>query len=197
MSSARVPILASITLAALLSVTALAGNARATEQDEPSAPRPGPRGRPFVAVLMAVPLATYTGAAGPQPSQVLTPADRFATSQLIGAGYVANPRFRFGVIGIFNEAFSGLPPTASAWQFGGLAPVAIGTFNHFIVGGGPIVGYRSGGKTQTDIGLVLLSGASIPLAPGLALNIVAPMTALFARRTTVSAGAAIGVSKVF
>ena len=164
---------------------------------EPAAPREGPRGRPFVAVLMAVPLVTHAGATGPHPSEVLTPADRFATSQLIGVGYVVNPQFRFGVMGIFNEALTGLPPAADAWQFGGIAPVAIGTFQHFIIGGGPIVGYRSGGKLQTDVGVVALAGASIPIARGLALNLAAPVTALFARRVTVSVGVAVGVSKVF
>ena len=34
---------------------------------EPAAPRPGPRGRPFVSVLMAVSLVTYAVATGPPP----------------------------------------------------------------------------------------------------------------------------------
>jgi hypothetical protein len=97
---------------------------------QPSAPRAGPRDRPFVAVLMAVPLVTYAGAAGSRGSEILTPADRFATSQLIGAGYVVNPKFRFGVMGIFNEVLTGQPPAVDAWQFGGIAPIAIGTFEH-------------------------------------------------------------------
>jgi hypothetical protein len=164
---------------------------------ERAAPRPGPRSRPFVAVLMAVPLVTYAGATGPHPSEVLTPADRFATSQLIGVGYVVNPKFRFGVMGIFNEALTGLPPPADAWQLGGIAPIAIGTFQHFIIGGGPIVGYRSGGELQSDLGAIALAGASIPIARGLALNLAAPVTALFVRRVTVSVGVAVGVSKVF
>jgi hypothetical protein len=138
-----------IAIAALLSVTVVAGTADAGEQGEPpktaerrslhaedvsqlthgtapcgatqtdlsgrvndipstaltgegAAPRAGPRRRPFVAVLMAVPLVTYAGATVPYRSEVLTPADRFATSQLLGVGYVVNPRFRFGVMGIFN-----------------------------------------------------------------------------------------------
>jgi hypothetical protein len=164
---------------------------------ETTAPLAGPRGRPFVSVLMVVPLVTYAGATGSHASEIVTPADRFATSQLIGVGYVVNPQFRFGVIGIFNEALTGLPPTADAWQFGGIAPIAIGTFQHFIIGGGPIVGYRAGGKRQTDVGAVVLSGASIPIARGLALNLAAPVTALFAHRVTVSVGVAVGVSKVF
>jgi hypothetical protein len=197
-----------IAIAALLSVIVVAGTAGAGEQGtpptpstaltgEPAAQRAGPHGRPFVTVLMAVPLVTYAGATGPHPSQTLTPADRFATSQLIGVGYVVNPKFRFGVMGIFNEALTGLPPTADAWQFGGIAPVAIGTFQHFIIGGGPIIGYRSGGTFQTDVGAVVLAGASIPIARGLALNVAAPVTALFARPVTVSVGAAVGLAKVF
>jgi hypothetical protein len=66
-----------------------------------------------------------------------------------------------------------------------------------IIGGGPIVGYRSGGTYQSDVGAVVLAGASIPLRKGLALNIVAPTTALLARRVTVSVGVAVGVAKVF
>ena len=163
----------------------------------PSAPRAGPRNRPFVTVLMAVPLVTYAGAAGSRGSETLTPADRFATSQLIGAGYVANPRFRFGAMGIFNEVLTGLPPAVDAWQFGGIAPIAIGTFDHVIIGGGPIFGYRSAGTRQSDIGAVVLSGASIPLGKGLALNIAVPITALFERRKTVSVSVAVGVAKVF
>jgi hypothetical protein len=157
----------------------------------------GPHNRPFVAVLAAFPLVTYAAATGPRSSEVLTPADRFATSQLIGGGYVVNPRFRFGVIGIFNEALTGLPPAADAWQFGGVVPIAIGTFNHLIIGGGPIIGYRSGGKNQSDVGALVLSGTSIPLGRGLALNIATPTTALFRRRVTVSVGVAVGVAKVF
>jgi hypothetical protein len=157
----------------------------------------GPRGRPFLTVLVAVPLVTYVGAVGPRGSEILTPSDRFATSQLVGVGYVLNPRFRFGVMGIFNEVLTGLPPAVDAWQFGGVAPVAIGTFGHLIIGGGPIIGYRSGGKHQSDVGAVVLVGASIPLRKGLALNIAAPTTAMFVRRVTVSAGVAVGVAKVF
>jgi len=198
----------SIAFATLLLVMVPAASAAATEQDGPttesstatgqaSAATPGPRGRPFLAVLGAIPLVTYAGASGPRDSELLTPADRFATSQLIGFGYVVNPRFRFGVMGIFNEVLTGLPRSADAWQFGGVAPVAIGTFEHVIIGGGPIIGYRSGGRRQSDVGAVVLSGASIPLKKGLALNVVAPTTALFARRFTVSVGVALGVAKVF
>src|SRR5262245_40799276 len=164
---------------------------------ETAAQRRGPRRRPFVTALLAVPLITYAGAMGPRDSEFLTPADRFAVSQLIGAGYVVNPRFRFGVMGVFSETLTGLPPAADTWQFGGIAPIAIGTFEHFIIGGGPIIGYRSAGKTQPDAGVVVLSGASIPLGNGLALNIAAPVTALFKRRVTVSVGLAVGVAKVF
>jgi len=193
----------------LLTMTAPAASVAATEQDESSARtastaaeettavRAGPRDRPFVAVLGAIPLITYARAKGPRISEVLTPADRFATAQLVGAGYVVNPRFRFGVMGIFNEVLTGLPTTAHAWQFGGIAPIAIGTLDHVIIGGGPIIGYRSAGTFQSDVGAVVLTGASIPLRRGLALNIVAPTMALFERRVTVSAGIAVGVAKVF
>src|SRR5262245_3177360 len=58
--------------------------------------RPGPYGRPFLAVLVAVPLVTYVGPLGRRTSEVVSPADRFVTAQLIGVGYVVNPRFRFG-----------------------------------------------------------------------------------------------------
>jgi hypothetical protein len=197
----------SMTFATLLLVTAPAAMAAVGQDGPPAesstapgqmpAPRDGPRDRPFLAVLGAIPLVTYAAPSGPRDSELLTPADRFATSQLVGVGYVVNPRFRFGLIGIFNEVLSGLPPTSPAWQFGGVAPVAIGTFDHVIIGGGPIIGYRSGGKRQSDVGVVVLSGASIPLRKGLALNIVAPTTALFVRRVTVSVGVAVGVAKVF
>jgi hypothetical protein len=100
-------------------------------------------------------------------------------------------------MGIFNEAFTGLPPGADAWQFGGVAPIAIGTLGHFIIGGGPIIGYRSGGRSRADAGLIVLSGASIPLKRGLALNIAAPVSALFVQRNTVSIAVAVGVAKVF
>jgi len=195
-----------IAFATLLLMTATAVTT-AAEQDGPTepsnaagqapAPRAGPRGRPFLNFLGAIPLVTYAGASGPRDSEVLTPADRFAMSQLIGGGYVVNPRFRFGAMGIFNQVLTGLPPGAATWQFGGVAPVAIGTFEHVIIGGGPIIGYRSGGKRQSDFGAVVLSGASIHLRKALALNIVAPTTALFVRRVTVSVGVAVGIAKVF
>jgi hypothetical protein len=100
-------------------------------------------------------------------------------------------------MGIFNEAFIGLPPGSDAWQFGGVAPIAIGTFGHFIIGSGPLIGDRSGGRHQADAGVVALSGASIPVREGLSLHIVAPVSALFTHRTTVSVGVAAGVAKVF
>jgi hypothetical protein len=159
--------------------------------------RPGPYGRPFLAVLTAVPLVTYVGPLAPRPSEVVFPADRFVMTQLIGAGYVVNPRFRFGVMGVFSEALTGLPTGAATWQLGGVAPLAIGTFDHFIVGGGPIIGYRSGGQLQSDVGMVVLAGASIPIRSGLAVNLAMPVTAMFTRRVTASAGVAVGVSKVF
>jgi len=193
--------LATLLLTTTPAVMAAGADTRSTEpsvaNEQRPAPRAGPRGRPFLAALGAIPLVTYAGASGTRESETLTPADRFATSQLIGFGYVVNPRFRFGAMGIFNEVLTGLPPAASAWQFGGVAPIAIGTFGHAIVGGGPIIGYRSGGKHQSDAGVVVLSGASIQLKKGLALNVVAPTTALFVRRVTVSVGVAVGIAKVF
>jgi hypothetical protein len=157
----------------------------------------GPRGRPFMAALFAVPLVTFAGPVGPRGSEIVSPADRFAATQLVGGGYVVNPRFRFGVMGIFNEVFTGLPPGSDAWQFGGVAPIAIGTFGRFVIGSGPLIGYRSAGRQQADAGVVVLSGASIPVRKGLSLNIVAPVTALFMHRRTVSVAVAAGVAKVF
>src|SRR4029434_2532914 len=136
----------------------------------PTQPPAGPRGRPFVTALFAVPLVTLAGPVGRRGSETISPADRFAIAQLIGGGYVVNPRFRFGAIGLFNEALTGLPPQADAWQLGGVVPIAIGTFDHLVIGGGPIIGYRSGGKYQRDAGAVVLVGASIPLGKGRAGN---------------------------
>jgi hypothetical protein len=173
---------------------AVTGTAMAQPSTRPPA---GPRGRPFVAALFAVPLVTFAGPVGSRGSETISPADRFAIAQLIGGGYVVNPRFRFGAIGLFNEAFTGLPPGAAAWQLGGVVPIAIGTFDHFVIGGGPIIGYRSGGKYQRDAGAVVLAGASIPLRKGLALNIATPVAAVFMHRRTVSVAVAAGVAKVF
>lgn len=150
----------------------------------------GPYRRPFLIALGYVPLATYVAAAGPLRSDVLFPSERFVMAPIVGGGYVVNPRFRFGVVGIFNEAFTGLPPDAATWQFGGVVPVAIGTFQPFSIGGGPILGYRAGGRRQSDVGAVVLTGASIPVRKGLAVNLLAPVTALFTHRTTVSVGIA-------
>src|SRR5262245_49307218 len=162
-----------------------------------SARRPGPYGRPFLIVVGAVPVITYVGPRSPLPSQWLSPSDRFVTAQLIGGGYVVNPRFRYGLIGVFSEALTHLPTGADAWQLGGVAPVAIATPGRLIVGGGPIIAYRSGGTFQSDIGAVLLVGASVPVRKGIALNIVMPITGMFARRVTTSAAVAIGVAKIF
>src|SRR5262245_27103143 len=81
--------------------------------------KPGPYGRPFLVVLGAVPVITYVGRLSPRPSQWLSPSDRFVTAQLVGGGRVVNPRFRFGLIGVFSEALTGLPADADAWQLGG------------------------------------------------------------------------------
>lgn len=159
--------------------------------------RPGPYGRPFLVVVGAVPVITYVGPRSPLTSQWVSPSDRFVTAQLIGGGYVVNPRFRYGLIGVFSEALTGLPAGAGAWQLGGVAPVAIATPGRLIVGGGPILAYRSGGTFQSDIGAVLLVGASVPVRKGIALNIVMPITGMFARRVTTSAAVAIGVAKIF
>jgi hypothetical protein len=163
----------------------------------PAQESPGPRGRPFVSVIAAVPVVTYVGPAGHRKSQFLSPADRFATSQLIGIGYVINPQLRVGVMGVFNEVLSGLPPGADAWQVGAVAPVVIRTFRRAMVGGGPLLAYRSGGRSQSDVGCVIVSGASLPLRQGLALNVLAPVTGLFDRRTTVSLSVAVGLTKIF
>jgi hypothetical protein len=160
-------------------------------------PPAGPCGCPFVTALFAVPLVTFAGPIGPRGSETISPADRFAIAQLIGGGYVVNPRLRFGAMGIFNEALTGLPSDVAAWQLGGVVPIAIGTFDHFVIGGGPIIGYRSAGKYQQDAGAVVLVGASIPLRKGLALNIATPVSAVFMHRRTVSVAVAAGVAKVF
>src|SRR5262245_29836684 len=70
----------------------------------------GPHGRPFITALGAVPLVTYVGPSSPRPSEFVLPSDRLVMAQLIGGGYVVNPRFRFGVISVFSEALTGLPP---------------------------------------------------------------------------------------
>lgn len=169
------------------------------ESESPPAPdaRRGPYHRPFLTAIGFVPLATSVAAAGTQPSDVLYPSDRLAIAQIVVGGYVVNPRFRFGAAGIFTEVFTGLPSGASAWQFGGVAPVAIGTFNHFIIGGGPVFGYRASGRQQSNVGAVALTGASIQIRNGLAVNIGVPVTMLFTHRSTVSVGVAAGVAKVF
>ena len=195
--AARIALSCIIALAAAGSAAGQTAAPHAPDRGETAEPLPGPRGRPFVTTLFAVPLVTFAGPIGPRGAEVVSPADRFAITQLVGVGYVLNPRVRFGVIAIFNEAMTGLPPGSDAWQFGGAAPVAIGTFGRFVIGGGPLIGYRSGGQQQTDAGAVLMSGASIPLKKGLSLNIVAPVTALFVHRRTVSIGVAAGVAKVF
>ena len=159
--------------------------------------RRGPYRRPFLTAIGFAPLATYVAAAGPQASGVFYPSDRFAIAQIVVGGYVVNPRFRFGAAGIFNEVLTGLPGGASTWQFGAVAPVAIGTLNHFIIGGGPLFGYRAAGRWQSNVGAVILTGASIPVRKGLAVNIAVPVTMVFTHRATVSVGVAAGIAKVF
>jgi hypothetical protein len=157
----------------------------------------GPRHRPFMALLAAVPMVTHAGQTTSQDSETFGPRDRFVVAQLVAVGYVVNPRFRFGLMGIFNEALTGLPPRADRWQFGGVAPVAIGTPGRFVIGGGPIFGYRAGGKYQANVGAVIVSGVSIPVRKGLSLNIVTPVSAQFTHRVTLSVGVAVGMAKVF
>src|SRR4030095_14623469 len=90
-----------------------------TSMAQPSTQPPvGPRGRPFVTALFAVPLVTFAGPVGPLGSETISPADRFAIAQLIGGGYVVNPRFRFGAIGIFNEALTGVAPAPGGVRLG-------------------------------------------------------------------------------
>jgi hypothetical protein len=175
------------------SSSALEGDTSGASGD--TAQLPGPRGRAFMTALFAVPLVTFAGPVGFRGSEVVSPAERLAITQIVGVGYVVNPRFRFGVMGIFNEVFTG--SASDAWQFGGVAPIAIGTFGHFVIGSGPLIGYRSAGRHQADAGVVVLSGALIPVRRGLSVNIVAPVTALFMHRRTVSVGVAAGVAKVF
>ena len=157
----------------------------------------GPRRRPFMAVLAAVPAVTYVGPTTSQSSETFGPGHRLVVAQLVAVGYVVNPRVRFGLIGIFNEALTGLRPGADRWQFGGVAPVAIRTPGRFVIGGGPIFGYRSGGKDQANVGAVIVSGVSVPVRKGVSLNIVAPVTAQFTHRVTVAVGVAAGIAKVF
>jgi hypothetical protein len=174
--------------------------ATASNESQPppaSDARRGPYRRPFLTAIGFVPLATYVAAAGPQASDVLYPSDRFAIAQIVVGGYVVNPRFRFGTAGIFSEVLSGLPGGASTWQFGGVAPVAIGTLNHFIIGGGPLFEYRATGRWQSNVGAVILTGASIPVRKGLAVNIAVPVTTVFTHRSTASVGVAAGLAKVF
>jgi hypothetical protein len=184
-----------LTCLVLFLVVLATRSARAATDD----PRPeqGPRDRPVVIVMSIVPLVTWVGPKGPRGSEVVSPAERFAITQIVGAGYVVNPTFRFAVVGLFGETLSGLPSGADAWQLGGIAPIAMGTFHHLVVGGGPILAYRSGGTYRVDPGLVVLPGASLPLGSGFALNVVAPVTAVFANRVALSFGVGVGVAKVF
>ena len=171
--------------------------ATASNESQPPRAPGGPYRRPFLTAIGFLPLATHVRAAGPQASAVLYPRDRFAITEIVVAGYVVNPRFRFGAAGMFNHGLTGLPRGASAWQSGGVAPVAIGTFNHFIIGGGPLFGYRAAGRWQSNVGAVVLTGASIPVRKGLAMNIGVPVTTIFTHRSSVSVGVAAGIAKVF
>jgi hypothetical protein len=157
----------------------------------------GPRHRPFVIGVFGLPLVTHLGPLGSRGAETVSPADRFAITQIVGGGYVLNRHVRFGVIAIFNEALTGLPDNADAWQFGGAAPVVVGTRGHLFVGGGAILSYRSGGERRSDPGAVVLIGASFPLKNGFALNMIAPVPVIAAARTTVSVGVGIAVAKVF
>jgi hypothetical protein len=79
--------LAITTVAAAQQPAQLEGDRESRE--EASAPLPGPRGRPFVVALIAAPLMTYVSPAGLRGSEIVTLGERFATTQLVGAGYVA------------------------------------------------------------------------------------------------------------
>ena len=115
----------SILLAAVLLVTkSAAAQSLDTNAENDSRPPAGPRNEPFVIVLGVVPIATYAAAAGPQSSQMFYPADRFATTQIVGGGCVVNPRFRFGanaipctpgVSGIVPASFPLSASTTSTW----------------------------------------------------------------------------------
>jgi hypothetical protein len=177
-------------LIALSLVAPATGSARADDES-------GPRDRVVAVAIIAAPLVTVLGPMGPRDSEVVWPAERFAMQELIGIGWVVHPKFRFLLLGLFGETLTGLPPGADTWQLGGIAPIAMGTFGHFVIGGGPIVAYRSGGKQQADAGAVLLPGVSLPLGRGFALNIVAPTSVLLMNRRAASLGVAVGVAKVF
>ena len=149
-----------------------------------------------MAALFAVPLVTFAGPVGPRGSEIVSPTDRFAITQLIGGGYVVNPRFRFGMMGIFNEAFTGLSPRADAWQFGGVAPMAIGTLGTSSSAAVPSLAIArrqapSGCRCDRAVGSVDPSQKR-PRAQHRRTCVCAVED-----RTTASVGVAAGVAKVF
>ena len=196
----------SLTLSIVLAFTTAAGAVGQPRQpamesiSPPSSARQapkGPNGRPFVTVLGGIPIVTYVAANGPRPAQYLSVSDRLSLTQMIGVGYVVNPQVRFGVIGIFSHALTNRPNGAPAWQLGGVAPVGVRTFPRFFVGGGPVFAYRSGGRYQSDVGAVVLSGATFHLENRFAVNLAMPVSGVFRHRRTASLTVAAGLTKVF
>ena len=68
-------------------VAATDGGQSATDGGRPAS---GPRHRPFVIGVFGLPLVTHLGPLGPRGAETVSPADRFAITQIVGGGYVLN-----------------------------------------------------------------------------------------------------------
>jgi hypothetical protein len=166
-----------------------------TEATPPTPAKKRPRW--IAAGVLAFPAYTYLASTDTMSSTSVTIADRVTSFQLIGAGYIASPKFRVFLFAIFAETFNGLPQGASKWQLGAISPMVQGALGKFTLTGGPIYAYRSGGASNWNLGGVALLGYPIRIGNGTILSPAVTLASFWRTRVTVSPGVSVTIAKVF
>ncbi len=162
-------------------------------------PKPAKKKPRFIAAaVLAFPLYTWIGSTDTAPSTSVDITDRVTSIQLIGGGVPITPKFRVFLFAIFGETFNGLPMGASKWQLGAVSPMAQLAFaGRFTLTGGPIYAYRSGGKSNWNVGGVALLGHPFRFSNGMIVSPAVTLVSFWRTRTTVSPGVSVTVAKVF
>jgi hypothetical protein len=184
-------------LAARADVPAVAEAPPTAQPETPtSAPTNAP-GRWLVHVNFGVPVVSYLGTMGTQTEAWVTPANRFTTVQLVGAGYWVHPHLRLNLMVQFAETLSGLPPTASPFTTFAVIAWAAYTNGPFFAGLGGIVAPRSFGSWDTDAGIFACAGVGVPLGGGFTLGAAVQTPLMLLRRVSFVVGPNVFLSYRF
>lgn len=154
------------TISLFLFLLALPVHADPPSQPPPSEQAPAAPRRFMIHLNQGMNLYTYLGPTQTDTEKHFNPTNRLILLQQLGAGYWVLPNLRLQFTLQFIETVTGLPSGASPFTFFGFIPWAVYTNGPFFAGAGAMIGVRSYGEWEPDLGIFLGTGAGFPIGGG-------------------------------